>query len=75
VNLIDILQLIHFGKGKAKVFQSGNKFKALNILVRINPLSSLNPPDRVEKTDLFIVANRTGAHTDQIGQLSDLIVF
>jgi hypothetical protein len=64
VNLIDILQFIHFGKGEAKVFQPDDKFEALNILVCINPFPSLDAPDRIEKADLFIVAYRTGAHID-----------
>jgi hypothetical protein len=75
VNLIDVLQLVHFGKGEAKVFQPGNKLKALNILVGVNPLPPFDPLDRVEKANLFVVADRARAHTNEIGQLPDLIVF
>jgi hypothetical protein len=75
VNLIDVFQLIHFRKGEAKVFQPDDKFEALKILVCINPFPSLDPPDRIEKANLFVVSDCTGAHADQIGQFADLIIF
>jgi hypothetical protein len=71
VNLVEVLQFVHLREGEAEVLKPFDEFKALYVQIGIESFPSLSPFDRMEETHLLIVADRPGAHSQQVSELPD----
>jgi hypothetical protein len=56
-------------RGKAEVLKPFDEFKALYVQIGVDSIPSLGPFDGIEETHLLMVADRPGAHSQQVSEL------
>jgi len=53
------------------VLKAFDEFKALYVQIGVDSFPSLSPFDRIEETNLLIIADRPGDYSQQVSELPD----